>query len=115
MKKTGRKSCLSTLKKDTEKSLDSAQYDTARNLTQRRIILRRTSKKFEYLGENETEFENILTHWSVAQAGSNDEKNWGSKISLDCPFKPGMRIRLNSICFAGFGSTLQSEVLLNST
>ena len=21
------------------------------------------------------------------QAGSNDEKNWGSKISLDCPFK----------------------------
>ena len=23
----------------------------------------------------------------MAQAGSNDEKNWGSKISLDCPFK----------------------------
>ena len=44
--------------------------------------------EFEYLGENETEFENILTHWSVAQAGSNDDKNWGSKISLDCPFKP---------------------------
>ena len=63
------------------------QYDTAQNLTQRGIILRGTSKKFEYLGENETEFENILTHWSVAQAGSNDEKNWGSKISLDCPFK----------------------------
>ena len=42
---------------------------------------------FEYLGENETKFENILTHWSVVQAGSNDEKNWGSKISLDCPFK----------------------------
>ena len=30
---------------------------------------------YEYLGENETEFENILTHWSVDQAGSNDEKN----------------------------------------
>ena len=22
----------------------------------------------------------------MAQAGSNDEKHWGSKISLDCPF-----------------------------
>ena len=30
--------------------------------------------KYEYLGENETEFENILTHWSEAEAGSNDEK-----------------------------------------
>ena len=29
---------------------------------------------FEYLGENETKNENILTHWSVAQASSNDEK-----------------------------------------
>ena len=42
--------------------------------------------KYEYLGENETKNENILTHWSVAQACSNDEKNWGYKISLDCPF-----------------------------
>ena len=31
--------------------------------------------KYEYLGENETEFENILTHGSEAEAGSNDEKN----------------------------------------
>ena len=23
----------------------------------------------------------------MVQAGSNDEKNWPSKISLDCPFK----------------------------
>ena len=23
----------------------------------------------------------------MAQAGLNDKKNWGSKISLDCPFK----------------------------
>ena len=30
--------------------------------------------------------ENILTHWSEAQAGSNDEKSWVLKISLDCPF-----------------------------
>ena len=29
---------------------------------------------FEYLGENETKNENILTHWSVAQASSNEEK-----------------------------------------
>ena len=43
--------------------------------------------KIEYLGENETKYENILTHWSVAQAGWNDEKNRRSKISLDCPFK----------------------------
>ena len=30
---------------------------------------------FEYLGENETKNETILTHWSVA--GSNDAKIWG--------------------------------------
>ena len=29
---------------------------------------------FEYLGENETKNENILTYWSVAQASLNDEK-----------------------------------------
>ena len=29
----------------------------------------------------------MLTHWSVAQAGSNAGKNWRSKISVDCPFK----------------------------
>ena len=39
------------LKKDTETSLDWAQYDIAQNLTQRSMILRGTSKKFEYLGE----------------------------------------------------------------
>ena len=54
------------------------------------MILRGTSEKLEYLGENETKNENILTHWSKAQAGSNDDKNWGSKISLDCPFKPSI-------------------------
>ena len=71
-----------------EKSHDSTQYDTTQNLTLRSMILRRTSEKLgKYLGENEMKNENILTHWSVAQAGLNDEKNWGSKISLDCPFK----------------------------
>ena len=34
-----------------------------------------------------TKLETILTRWPVAQAGSNDEKNWKSKILLDCPFK----------------------------
>ena len=38
-------------------------------------------------GKTETIKENILTHWSVAQAGSHDEKNWRSKILLDCPFE----------------------------
>ena len=60
------------------------QYHTARNLTLLSIILH---EKYEYLGENKTKNKTILTHWSVAQASSNDEKNWGSKISLDCPFK----------------------------
>ena len=55
-------------------------------MTLHSIILRGTSVKYEYLGENETKNENILTHWSVDQAGSNDEKNLGSIISLDCPF-----------------------------
>ena len=44
-------------------------------------------KKYEYHGENETKIEIVLTCWSVAQAGSNDEKKWGFKISLDCLFK----------------------------
>ena len=54
------------------------------------MILRRvifSILKFEYLSEIETELENTLACLSGAQMGSNDEKNWGSKISLDCPFK----------------------------
>ena len=39
-----------------------------------------TLEKYEYLGEIETKNETILIHWSLVQAGSNDEKNWGSKI-----------------------------------
>ena len=37
--------------------------------------------------QKRTKQENILTHWSVVQAGSNDERNCRSKISLYCPFK----------------------------
>ena len=32
---------------------------------------------FEYLGDNETKFDNILTDWSVAQASSNNAKTTG--------------------------------------
>ena len=49
-------------KYDTETSNDSAQYDTAQNLTARSMILRGASLKFKYLGENETKNKTILTH-----------------------------------------------------
>ena len=67
--------------------LDSAQYDSARCLTPCSIILHGTPEKYEYLGKNETKNETILTHWSEAQVVSNDEKNRGSKILLDCPYR----------------------------
>ena len=54
-------------------------------MTPRSIILPKTPEKYEYLGENKTKNETILTRWSVAQAGLNDVG--GSKISVDCPFK----------------------------
>ena len=41
--------------------------------------------KSEQLSEILTKIQNILNHWSVAQAGSYEEKNWRSKILLDCP------------------------------
>ena len=40
----------------------------------------------EYLSEIETEFENTLACLSGAQMGSNQEKNWRSKISWHTPF-----------------------------
>ena len=43
--------------------------------------------KFEYLSEISTKIEIFLTHRSVTHTGSNVEKYWRSKISLDCPFK----------------------------
>ena len=56
--------------------LDSAQYHT---------VLRRINlEKIEYLCENETKFENILTLYSAAKADSNYETN-RLKISFDCP------------------------------
>ena len=41
--------------------------------------------KYNYLGENETKNENILTRWSVTQAGSNYEKNGGPKYRWTVP------------------------------
>ena len=49
------------------------------------MILRADSEKFEYLSRDETKNENILSHCSVAQAGSNDEKIWGRKSRLTVP------------------------------
>ena len=39
------------------------------------------------LGENLTKIENILTHWSVAQAGSNDEKKLEVENLVGLSFK----------------------------
>ncbi len=46
--------------------------------------------EFEYLGEFETEFENILGFKSGAQVCSFDGKKRRSKISCYCPFKDSL-------------------------
>ena len=66
--------------------IDSAQYEAARRLTLRSMILSEDSEKLEYLSKNETKNENILNHWSVAQAGSNGEKTRGQKSRWTVPF-----------------------------
>ncbi len=43
--------------------------------------------EYEYLGEFETEFKNILGHESRAELCSFDGKKQRSKISCYCPFK----------------------------
>ena len=62
-------------------------FDTPRRLTRRGMMPRGDSEKYEYLGENETKIENVLTCWSVAQAGSNDEKNGGPKSRWTVPLR----------------------------
>ena len=54
--------------------IDSAQCHTVGRLTLRSKKLHGDSEKFEYLTENQIKLENILAHWSVTQAGLNDEK-----------------------------------------
>ena len=53
---------------------------------------------FEYLSENETKIENILTPWSVAQAGMNDEKTRGQKSRWIVPLSK----RIISVSFVAF-------------
>ena len=43
----------------------------------------------------ETKYENILTHWSVAQVGSNNEKNRGRKSRWTAPLSLVMSKRQN--------------------
>ena len=86
MKKTGRKSCLTVLLRRILKS----------HFTPHSMILHGTwlsavwycveLQKSWITQQKLNQIETILTHWSVAQAGSNYGKNCGSKISLDCPF-----------------------------
>ena len=86
----------------------SAQYDTARS--QFLSIL-----KFEYLGENETKFKNILTHWPVAQADSNDEKKLGVEnlVGLSLPLKLKLLRQINSR-FESVISNNDSDLLCNT-
>ena len=64
------------------------------------MILRADSEKFEYLSRDETKNENILSHCSVAQAGSNDEKIWGRKsrwtVPLSMPESNGLQYTVSS-------------------
>jgi hypothetical protein len=55
-------------------------------MTYRYINSGQSNFEFEYLGEFETEFENISEYESRAQVGSFDEKKQRSKISCYCPF-----------------------------
>ena len=65
--------------------INSAQFDTAQSLTPRSMILSEDSEKYEYLGEKKTKNGNILNHWSVAQAGSNDKKTGCQKSRWTAP------------------------------
>ena len=53
------------------------------------MILRGDLEKYEYLGENETKNKIILTHWTMAQAGLNDEKTGGQKSRWTVPLISG--------------------------
>ena len=51
------------------------------------MILRGDSEKFKYLSENLTKIENIVTHWSLAQADLNDEKTKDLKSRWTAPLR----------------------------
>ncbi len=56
-------------------------------MTCRYINSGQSNFEYEYLGEFETEFKNILGHESGAPVCSFDGKKQRSKISCYCPFK----------------------------
>ena len=63
-------------------------------MTRRGMIPQGDSEKYEFLGENETKIENV-TCWSVAQAGSNEEKNEGPKSRWTVPLIINNNLNLN--------------------
>jgi hypothetical protein len=63
----------------------------------RGLIPRRTTLKFEYLREFESEFENFFGYELGAHMGSIHEKNQGPKISCYCTFKGGDPIRKDRV------------------
>ena len=60
--------------------IDSAQFDSARSCMEIR-------KNMNISVKMETKFETILTRWSVAQTGSNDEKTRSRKSRWTVPLK----------------------------
>ena len=50
------------------------------------------------MSENQTKIENILTHWSVAQAGSNGEKNWRSNLTLPLKARHAHVLAYSALC-----------------
>ena len=81
--------------------IDSPGYDTLGRLTYRGMIPRESdSPGYDTPGSQIVGLKVRITMrilnkirkyfyplFSIAKTGSNDEKNWRSKISLDCPFK----------------------------
>ena len=55
------------------------------------MILRGVSFSILKFDSLDTKFENILTHWSVAQAGSSDEKNRGRKSRWTVPLSVSIK------------------------
>ena len=67
------------MQKFKEMAVDSAQY----RVTPRSMILWGVNlEKLEHLGEISTKIKTILTHYSVAQAGSNYEKKVENLVGL---------------------------------
>ena len=61
------------MQKFKEMAVDSAQY---------RVTPRSMFEKLKHLGEISTKIKTILTHYSVAQAGSNYEKKVENLVGL---------------------------------